>query len=164
MQDENAAAPTEQTPAEDGHVTQSEDSPQEGNRPQSEPPAQEEGAVGGSEAQTLAVGGDAKEPETKSPPDMTTESPSGDFAGQIQEEVVTIDGIPVLEDITEEAEEEAGEEEGAEKKQELLEKILDAIEERNRMQTLNEQVQSEIAEFLARKKVPEPVYNSYVLG
>ena len=68
-------------------------------------------------------------------------------------EVLTMEGVPVLEDIMEE-----GEEEGEEVKQELIDKIRAAMDERDRLQSLNNQVQSEIAEYLARKKVPLPIY------
>ena len=56
-----------------------------------------------------------------------------------------------MEDIAEEGEEEK---ENEELRMELLEKIRAATEERDRMQALSNQVQAEIAEYLARKKVP----------
>lgn len=59
--------------------------------------------------------------------------------------------VPILDDIREEEEEE--EEESEEVRQELITKILEAAAERDRMQTLSSQVQSDIAEYLARKKV-----------
>ena len=68
------------------------------------------------------------------------------------EEVVMIDGIPVLADI-EEKKSEDGSEESEEIKKEIIEQIKDALEERKKMQSLNLQVQHEIAEYLARKKV-----------
>lgn len=66
------------------------------------------------------------------------------------EGVMMIDGIPVLQDIMEEEPEEMLSEENRE---ELLDQIKLAIEEKDRLQGLNSQVQHEIAEYLARKKV-----------
>lgn len=67
-----------------------------------------------------------------------------------QREVVTIDGVPVLEDIVEEEEEE---EVIQESREELIETIMLAMEESSRLESVNSHIQSDIAEYLARKKV-----------
>lgn len=63
-----------------------------------------------------------------------------------------IDGVAVLADIAEEEEEMAAAQIEKERV-ELVERIKEAIEERDRVHSLNSQVQNEIAEYLARKKV-----------
>lgn len=71
-----------------------------------------------------------------------------------EESVVMIDGVPVLEDIVEEAEEGEGDEMAdVAMREALLEKIKTAMEEKERLEVTNMQVQHEIAEYLARKKV-----------
>lgn len=72
-----------------------------------------------------------------------------------QGEVVTIDGIPVLENIVEEAEEEEIEVE--ENREELIEKIMLAMEENTRLEAVNGQIQMEIAEYLAIRNVSSSV-------
>lgn len=62
-----------------------------------------------------------------------------------------IDRVPVLADIAEEEEETAAQRE--KEREGLVERIKEAIEERDRLNSLNSQVQNEIAEYLARKKV-----------
>lgn len=84
----------------------------------------------------------ALDPSTEPIPDPSTQpTPEGG---------VTIDGIPVLQNIVEEEPEEVVLEENRE---ELLEQIKVAFEERDRLSVLSSQVQHEIAEYLARKKV-----------
>ena len=103
-----------------------------------------------------SVGGQGmEETELLITPDLTTAeitaAPVLDINGPMHRiesaTTMTIDGVPVLMDIAEE------EEETAEERKELVEKIKEAIEERDRLNTLNTQVQNEIAEYLARKKV-----------
>ncbi len=69
-----------------------------------------------------------------------------------QEDVVMIDGVPVLANIEEEEEEEE-EVVVEENREELIEQIQFALEKRDRLQGLSSQVQHDIAEYLARKKV-----------
>ena len=71
---------------------------------------------------------------------------------------MTIDGIPVLQDIAEEEPEEAVPEENRE---ELLQQIKVVFEERDRLLGVSSQVQHEIAEYLARKKVIGDIFASF---
>ena len=58
--------------------------------------------------------------------------------------------VPILEDIVEEEEEELVEVD----REELLAETKEALQEQERLQALNAQLQHKIAEYLARKKVP----------
>lgn len=70
-----------------------------------------------------------------------------------QSGVLMIDGVPVLQDIVEEEPAEVEVEEMEDDREEIVEQIKLAIEERDRLQSLSSQVQHDIAEYLARKKV-----------
>ena len=131
-------------PAEQGEDEKAEDSEEgklETQPHESEVAPTNEGTV---------VGGEDAGPMEESP-EIAETAPLEGFGLQ-KSEAIMIDDIPVLEDIREEGEEEE-EEENEEVRRELLESIMDAVAERDRMQSLSNQVQSEIAEYLARKKV-----------
>lgn len=91
------------------------------------------------------------DPSTQPTPDLSTPATPDPSTQPTPEGVLMIDGVPVLQDIieVEEPEEVAMEED----RDELVEQVRLAIEERDRLQGLSSQVQHEIAEYLARKKV-----------
>ncbi len=76
-----------------------------------------------------------------------------DRGGSAQSDrVIMIDGVPVLENISEENEE-GDDEEEEQTREELILEIKDATEQRDRLLFLTKQIQQEVAEYLARRKV-----------
>ena len=139
-QDKDIPVSTEHAQEEDTAGQKTEEGKSEPQSQEAETAAANEEAIDGGEDECIFT------------PDIAETPPEG--ITPPQPEVVMIDGVPVLEDIAEEGEE-AEEGESEEVRQELLDKIMEAIAERDRMQSLSNQVQSEIAEYLARKKVIE---------
>ena len=145
-EEEGELAPAEPTTTQEGTGGDTTEPPQEPTDTQ-----QEQAGDEGEPSPSPQPGETEEEGLEQGAEPATTRPVSGGGGG----EVVTIDGIPVLEDIAEEPELVVAEEEEGESREELMEKIQAAMAEKNRLEAHNNQIQSEIAEYLARKKVRE---------